>query len=388
MVLHSVADTFIHQYFVSGRFTERLNELEVEFLRGVGDSVDLLQKRCLHMLAPSIGLNRPRAMIAKPPKAGNSSLVQRERPNTSDSNTKMNRPSRTSRTRRPVSLVRPKLIGKSVEGAAVHAVAASRKRASSNQFKNVASAASAKRPPMPKVTRQMSKGDIANSTKSVTNASSNRPHRKDEDKMNGEMVRVSQDFTMLCTAESFQLQRLSSLQSKAVLKLATIWWPIKIKQTIPKAVGHFLFQKAAFAWNDSRPFPPIPEGTNKLFVPLFARYIAALNPGLQIVPIKLNPRSSRDYDSILLSSEVKNVRGCKVFVAVLLSRVKINGENIIRSEGAVLNLPRRSRSAQLRKGGGSLRNSMFIEKDAAGMAKLGYELHVSIMIENLPRLSR
>lgn len=380
--MRSIADPSFD--LLDDRFTERLNELEIAFLRGVGNSVDFLQKRCLRLLAPSIGLNIPRGMTAKS-KEENTPLAHRERSDSVDGTNKTNRPPKTNRSRRQVSLMRPKLIGKSVEGAAVHAVAASRRRASSNQFKNAAGGTPAKRPPVPKLARQSSRtGEVPSATKSVTN----RPPRKDQDELDEELVMVKQDFTMLCSTGSFQMRRLSSLHSTAVLKLATVWWPIKDKETIPKAVAEFLFQQAAFAWSDSRPFPPIPQGTNKLFIPLIARYMAALNPGLQIVPIKLNPRARKEYDSILLSSEVKNVRGCKVLVAVLLSRVKMNGKDIIRSEGAVLNLPRRSQSAQLRKGGWSLRNSMFTEKDAAGMAKLGYELHVSYIRFSITLMSK
>ncbi|CAJ1954420.1 unnamed protein product [Cylindrotheca closterium] len=364
---------------VLANLSERLNELEMKFLRDVGDSVGLLQKRCLHLLAPSLGFNRPRAMSIRRQEAETAQLTHRERSNNSGSAAKMDRPPRSKRTRRQVSLMRPKLIGKSVEGAAVHAVAASRKRASSNhQFKNVAG----KRPPVPRLTRQTSKnGDVGSSTKTEVDAQTTKSHRKDQTQMSEELVRVSQDYSMICMVKNFQIQRLSTLQSKALIKLATVWWPIKNKETIPKDVGQFLFRKAAFAWSDSRPFPPIPNGTGKFFIPLFARYLAALNPGLQIVPIRLNGSVSKEYDSILLSSEVKNVRGCKAFVAVLLSRVTIDGKDIIRSEGAVINLPRRSREAQLKKGGGTLRSSMFIEKDSAGMAKLGHELHQRLCLD-------
>lgn len=371
--LLSTSDTPLYP-FDHGSLAERMNELEMKFLRDVGDSVGLLQKRCLRLLAPSIGINRPTASNTKPQKAKNAQLIHRERSNNSNSTAKMNQPSRSNRTRRTVSLMRPKLIGKSVDGAVAHAVAASRKRASSNQFKNTA-----KRPPVPRLTRQTSRSvDVGSSTKALADASTNKSHRKDQTEMSEELVRVSQDYSTLCRVKDFQLKRVSTLQNRAVVKLAKVWWPIKNKETIPKDVGQFLFQNAALAWSDSRPFPPVPKVTSKFFIPLFARYITALIPGLQIVPIKLNPTGSKDYDSALLSSEVKNVRGCKVFVAVLLRRVKINGEDVIRSEGAVVNLPRRSREAQLKKGGGNLRKSMFIEKDAAGMAKLGYDLHVSL----------
>jgi hypothetical protein len=160
--------------FVRDSLSERLNELEMKFLRDAGDSVGLLQKRCLHLLAPTLGFNRPRAMDTKPQQAKTAQLAHRERPNNSDTAPKMNRPPRSSRIRRPVSLMRPKLIGKSVEGAAVHAVAASRKRASSNQFKNVAG----KRPPVPRLTRQTSRsGDVGSSTKTAADDLTNKSHR-------------------------------------------------------------------------------------------------------------------------------------------------------------------------------------------------------------------
>jgi hypothetical protein len=368
----------------------RLREADRSNLYAVGHSSHALQLRSLRILSPpSNGLKETtetekkstssyQTDSKKEQKADEERIRESEsRPRTAEANAP------TRKIRRPVSIRRPKLIGKSVDGAAMQAVAASRARASTNHFKNAGSTP-AKRPPRDTGSRDSSKssaGRTSAENEDPARASSARPPQASDssERRDETLVRVTSDFTMLTSAKHLPKRRLCSLQREAMRQLTSIWWPAKENQSIPRSIGDFLISMSPVIWSDACALPPLPRRIADIFPIPFAQWIAAWTPGLAILP--MTPRSGPNKlpDSVMLASEIRNVRGCKCLAVVRIARstVKRKGgsKDIVRSTGWILNLPRRSnKGPTLDSNATSMRT---LEKDSAGMNKLATDLHVS-----------
>eukprot|EP00980_Cylindrotheca_fusiformis_P022307 scaffold9191_cov114-Cylindrotheca_fusiformis.AAC.2 len=342
----------------------------------------LLQSRCLHVLAPSNGLNGVKEKLPANKPTTKVRLQAVSPPSlSSDTQNSENRPARRSKIRRPVFIRRPKLVGKSVEGAAMQAVAASRKRASSNQFKNVATSNPTRRPSNSRISRPSRDGQTGDASRSTAKsppslASEPLASHKEEEEQDETLERVKGDFLLLCSAKESQLQRRSAVHRLALLRLATLWWPRNKVIGLPFAVGKFLVCKSPLAWSDSRPLPPLPTEIQEFFTVAFARYIVAFTPGLKLVPLVPSRFGTKQGDSVLLSSEIKNVRGCKCLAVVLISKaVSSRDDTVIRCQTVVLNLVRRSKARKNMKTGANIKGTLSFEKDAAGMDKLAADLH-------------
>ena len=286
------------------------------------------------------------------------------------------------RIRRPTSIRRPKLIGKSVEGAALQAVAASRKRASSNQFKSRTGPPLAAKGGRGSALRDLPKAQGAGggmtrgtirSTERQTIAL-RQPSKQHDQKLS----RLRMDYFNLLAERSQQACRQSSLYQSSRLRLASIWWPRDLQQRIPASVANFLLSTAPKVWNDTCALPPLPGGIAPLFIPTFARWVAALSTGLELVSF---PASSTLPSGILLCSTVRNVRGTKCCVVVRISLMKTllsrPSSTAVMSEGWILSLPRRAASSQKRKEDTNVRSSALTTKDSVGMDVLATEIHVS-----------
>lgn len=295
------------------------------------------------------------------------------------------------RIRRPVSIRRPKLVGKSVEGAAMQAVAASRKRASSNQFKNVGNAPLIKRPPTNQNVQDSTKASIGRPPIGKADQASKIPphplqtvrNQREHEERDETLLRAKDDFKMLCSIKHGGLRRLSALQRGATIMLANVWWPRKQNQTIPSTVAKFIVSKTPMAWSDACAFPLLPGETMvDMFVPVFSRWITTFTPGLEILPLVSTKASGTNSDSVFLSSGIRNVRGCKCLAVVKITKTPSRsvGHNIVRCEGWVLNLPRRSVEEQRSKLNANSTSLLSLEKDSAGMDKLTSDLHVSPLL--------
>jgi hypothetical protein len=382
---------------LSRRIVTRLGESDRSGQRAAGRKAVALQLRSIRILSPPAdgfkdNFTGPEKETIEPrrtatTKEEKSTTEERHNkgtyPRAQVLNSQPPGPTPIRRIRRPVSIMRPKLVGKSVEGGALQAVAASRARASTNHFKNVASATSqSKRPPVPANARDSRPPKSDSSTKDGAQGSR---HPKDLANRDETLARIKGDFSMLCSANTGLICRRNSLQRDALVLLSNLWWPFKQKQsqnqTIARNIGDFLLSKAPIAWNDSCFSPPLPRKMADVFASSFARWVAAWTPGLEVLPVSLPTGSAMLPNSVLLASEIKNVHGCKCLAVVRISKVmKGRHKTIVRSEGWVVHLPRRARVANRRKCDSSSTSMLSFEKDATGMDKLATELHVSTTV--------
>jgi hypothetical protein len=383
----------------------QLNETDRSALLAAGRSTAALQLRSLRILSPDASRLQDTAGTRKAvasksskapsPKSKKQSVAPEAARNADPDNRQKDAESRDSETgptrkiRRPTNMRRPKLIGKSVEGAAMQAVAASRTRASTNRFKTPPPPPQPKRPPREsgpardiikaaplRKPAPQSDSSLTESSRSAQGFRSQKEPQKRDDILS----RVSNDFRLLSSSNASITRRLSSLQREALLALSNVWWPRKDGQTIPKTVGEFLLSKSPITWSDACFIPPLPTRMSDIFPLAFSNWIAAWTPGLDILPLPPTNSPSKLPDYVLLSSEIKNVRGCKCLAVVRITKVRGSktGRNkaIVRCEGWVLNLPRRSRMDQVKRLDSNAASMLSKENDSAGMDKLASDLHV------------
>lgn len=370
-----------------------LHEVNVSNLADTSRASNQLQRRSLGWLSPGFVEAPSKRRTQQPSKKSEEKATKRI-----DSNTNVkvptNEPAR--RIRRPTMIRRPKLIGKSVEGAAMQAMAASRKRASTNQFKSKTNptATGAKAPMRSQPNREPGRFRSNVGTESNLARSEPRTHRVQTEQKDENLTHVLNDFSSLCSRTHGQLTRLNSAEAKARLQLADVWWPQIPSQTIPKSVAEFLISKAPNAWNDVSALPPLPSGVLDIFIPTLARWIVALTPGLELLSVSSSSSNNGNnkIDSLLLSTEIRNVHGTKCCAILRISLIKFQSSKhripIVRSEGWILNLRRRpkdSKASKKVKRYTNMRSSHVMEKDSAGMDKVLVDIHVSFNCINFFR---
>lgn len=341
-----------------------------------------LQFQNLRMLSPPAKVKevKDQQKTPKPPLTKNASPTKNTGPTsqqTTDSGT-----GATRRIRRPVMIRRPKLVGKSVEGAAMQAVAASRKRASSNQFKNNMAVSVPSRKPAIQAPNTgkaiLSKTDA--DTKLLRRPPTTLRRQKDKEQQDPNLIRVKDDFMALCNYDFWQMRRQSSRQRDATLLLSNMWWPRKTNHVIPWAVADFIMSQTPLTWTSTCPVPSFPSKIADSFLPIFARWLATFTPGLDLLPTKYHNLAAKSKP-VFLCSTTKNVRGRKCLSVIRISigknAARKEAPAIIRFHGWVLTLARRSKKEQLKKLDANVTTSTLLEKDAAGLDKLTTDIQVS-----------
>jgi hypothetical protein len=362
-----------------------LREADTANLAIAGRISHSLQQKSLHTLSPGFVDTkvdrRVKTTAAQLPPKPKPKFEASDEPKTLEhsSNTTPIR-----RIRRPTMIRRPKLIGQSIEGSAMQAVAASRKRASTNQFKNKTSPKPIRSPitrdanlPRPGLTSSAEVGSDRKLKKSINSLDQN-------EETDGILALVMADNVRLCTTDYGQLRRLSSLHREGRIRLTDLWWPRSLAQSIPLSVANYLISSAPKGWTDICSFPPLPGGVENVFIPSIARWIVALTPGLSVLSVS-SAANVPEKNSLLLCSNIKNVRGSKCFTVVRIAISQAKKSRLhapfVSCEGWVLNLPRRSNTAQKSKKAkpnASMKTTSVMEKDSAGMDKTLTDVHVSL----------
>jgi hypothetical protein len=265
----------------------------------------------------------------------------------------------------------------------MQAVAASRKRASSNQFRNIPSQAIKQggRATSRKDALQAGRGRPGTPTTTPSDHQLIRPVRNSNVKGDDKAARVKIDYLRICALKQLQLRRTGSLQRYAGLHLMNVWWPRSPSHNIPPSVLEILQSTAPKGWQDICSLPPLPGRVTNIFIPTFARWIAALTPGLELARTIDGPNeyAERNSGSVYLCSTTRNVHGTKCCAIVRLSLIDTSRRRAptVRAEGWMLNLPRRSAAAQRRKGDIHLKSASNLGRDSVGMDVLMAEAHVS-----------
>ena len=387
-------DLFIHEFNLiivsSCSISTILREADNSAIADSNRSSRQLQRRSLGALSPDhTGVKQDKVNKVTPqpaPKPGKKqSITEKDPPRTPNASSvapNVDGPAR--RIRRPTMIRRPKLIGKSVEGAAMQAVAASRKRASTNQFKNRTNPAQGVNAP---VVRQPTIKESTNPRTSSTVAADRpvtRTVQKRKEENDETLVRVRKDFELLCSEKRKQLLRISSRQQEARLSLANIWLPRVPSHFIPISIAEFLTSIAPKAWDDVCSLPPLPGGVKDIFLPTIARWIVALNPGLELLSVQSSPNKTdgqKMQNSVFLASTIRNVRGSKCCAISRISMLDSTSSRqrvpTVKIQGWLLNLPRRAKTPRRLKLDSPSKCSFPIEKDSTGMDLLLTQTHVS-----------
>lgn len=377
--------TFIsfHLFSLKTKFLE----VDTSNLTDTSRGSNLLQRRSLGNLSPGFVEATTKKRTQQPARNIETQSKQ-EKDKTKNIETPSSGPTR--RIRRPTMIRRPKLIGKSVEGAAMQAVAYGRKRASTNQFKNKTSSTTGTARTQLNSDRARARGTTVRKIEPTLARSQNKVQEKKRD---DNWVRVVNDFLSLSSATQGKLGLLSFIQSKARLKLADIWWPRSASQIIPKSVAELLVLLSPSAWNNVCALPPLPGGVSDTFIPTLARWIVAIKPGLQILSVSSSSsQPNKRIDSMLLCTEVRNIRGTKCCGITRLSLTESKStrqrRTLVRSEGWILNLRRRPKASKKNRRQTNAKSSYFTEKDAAGMDKVLADVYVSTTMHHNLRFHR
>ena len=371
----------------------RLQELEKSSLEIVGRSGHALQYRSLKVLSPPPEVQEAKTQQYYSRTTSAVTAVTQTHESTSTGQLPETQPGPRRRIPRPVVIRQPKLIGKSVEGAAMQAVAASRKRASSNQFKNASSAASIRRSSLLTPSKDgaqgsgsklaVTAGDGGSRRVVRSPAGTRRPNEQDDD--DEETMRIKADFKIVSQKKEWKARRRSGRLRDYTVFLSNIWWPRLQTNVVSLSLAEFVISKSPMAYCDPCLSLPFPSGLDSSFVPLFARWIAAFSPNIYILnTAAAGAGNSKANESIILASGIKNVRGIKGLSIVKISKTIAKGvAGVVRLQGWIVRLPRRTHRDQLKKSNANVISTSFREKDATGLDKLASDLHVSLRTKDL-----
>lgn len=371
-----------------------MQEAENASLEKVGRSCYSLQHRSLKYLSPPTKAQA--AKVSQVARSSSSAAVVplRRHPSAEVGAEAFTDPAIDSGSRRriprPVTIRQPKLIGKSVEGGAMKAMAASRQRASSNQFKNMAGPAPLRRPTKSHVSsREDGKSTVSNAESTAGEGGTGRNGRAltgvarrsiEKKKVDEETNRMNVDFTVVYQQMFWKARRPGSLQRDSIVYLSSLWWPKQQTETVPKALVDVVMRKSPIVWSDACPLPPFPSGLGSLFVSLFTRWLVTVAPNMTVVNItNAVSGASKEEEYMVLASVIKNVRGVKGLVVMKISRSSgKRPTSIIRSQGWLLRLPRRTRRDKVKKSRANVTSTCFAEKDSTALDLLSSDVHVRL----------
>lgn len=361
----------------------RLQEMDSSFLSSTGESVASLQHRSLGRLAPAYTLKKspaPMEQLRDSLQQKSSNLSSSSQANRNDlvvigdrSRPPVPRPTMHSQTIR-----RPKLVGKSVEGSAIQAVARSRARASSSRFRG------GSQPTIiatPKIHNGSLKGGRSPAIRTVTRKSSD-PRRLPqgqemlESPVEGKELRAATKEVEIAVYKQ-GLVRQSTLRAAAFKNLIRTRWPVRSDQTMSQSLAEYIFAVGYVAWNEVSTMLPLPEKLMDAFLISFGQTLAAWTPGLERVPT-MSPNIG--VSSFLLMGKTRSVRNCKCFVVVRLSTstmiVNSDRKVIVLSEGRLLTMPRHSKRV-----GKGYNSQTIMEHSSTGLDKLSSELHAVLGLQ-------
>ena len=291
-------------------------------------SVHSLQKRCLRILSPPVTKHDPPdSRKAVKLEAAESNEKKEQSKNmrggpvaktAADSARPEKPPSR--RIQRPTSIRRPKLIGKSVEGAAMQAMAASRHRARSVATRGAS--------PFQKTSKSeaLAEGPGA---KIIVASSTKRDESRDE----GQQVdaQLSQDQGALVPELAFLLKGYAatlSLTSPSpfhhswiIEALLNMYWPAKpAKGAVPSSLCGFLITRSVHLWSSACVPFGFPDRMMENVSGYFAQWLSMSNPEFNLLQLDaLSQRATMVSPSSTVMVELKRVNGRNLCVVLRTS---------------------------------------------------------------------
>ena len=286
----------------------KLKEEDASLLETARRTSDRLQKRSLGFLSPAASSELIRKRFA-----GQQSQASLPTPDitTVPRQTQVRSHGDTSKVEtrkavRPIAIRRPKLIGKSVDGSAVHAVQASRARAS---FKG------SHGPPQSTGARGVASSSSMNSKALLVprkgpegrqRKDSRRALTPEEKKMN----RVVHEFKARMTRDQLLIRRHSLLQNTTNAFLCALW-PYKNDSVQITAAGEFLMSQTSLEFVSTVELLAFPMGMLDTFTNAFATYLCASLGGFHIVGTSKKDPSRPPI--VFLGGEVRKMKGIQCF---------------------------------------------------------------------------
>lgn len=303
------------------------------------NSVHSLQKRCLQILSPPVTKHEPpssRSAITRTEKSEPKTIVEDKEKSKAAITGVVSKPDTDSarlgkppsrRIQRPTSIRRPKLIGKSVDGAAVQAMAASRARASatrgSSPFQKASKAAKSKE--VIAVDRKAEKNLASPATKTGLQEDGQHPAElnQDQNALAAELSLLVKNYiaTMpLRAASPFH-------HSRIVQALIDRTWLMNPERPLGPAAREFLLTRSLHLWSSAcEPFG-YPDRMMKDISGYFAQWLKMSSAEFNLLqldapshhPSELSPSST-------LIVELKRIHNRKLCV-VLKTSLKFKSGN-------------------------------------------------------------
>ena len=360
-----------------------LEEKEKQLLALTSHSRESLQRRALRLLSPYS--NSAAAKVDPKPKEDIDQRNSKSKLIASSAGESVEKEHNTGeRTyqprrhiRRPVNIRKPTLIGKSVDGAARHAVAASRARASSNLFKgNLSTSSNAQTGRKPVDSSRRGSGDRL--TIGIDGANSDR-QQSSLNRSNREKIGVASlqsSYKRVLTADHL---RPHSAQVKASSISTRNHWPTKRPIDMTSSVSDLVLHEGSMMWTEASSVLPLPPRLVETLVSSFAQSMAVWTPELSLVPVQSCCKSA---SLAILSGELRAVRKCKGVTVVKVSRMRVVGPNqnssMILLQTYLLTMPRREKDGKRTTKKRRYNSWALIEKDAAGTDLLSCSLRSTL----------
>ena len=320
----------------------------------------LLQRRSLQALAPPATKQSQPATRAKEKCERRSSVkkVEKEQHLTEKEPVPKTRPidetdqpvkTPTRRIQRPTLIRRPKLVGKSVEGAAVQAMAASRARASANRFNPVGSSPLQKTTQKTAPSRTTRPGDrvahrsassssptVANSVE-TDNHAPEKPSNREAASVPAFSLILKEYATMMSTTLASPLQ-----QSRMIQTLINKWWFDNPERPVHPVIRDFLLSRSVFMWSNSFELLGFPDRMAKYVSGYFAQWLKMTNPEFDILHLDT---PSRDDSLVSPAStivvELKRFNDLKLCIALQISLIYQTGDRspMLRCKAWMIMLP-------------------------------------------------
>jgi hypothetical protein len=288
----------------------------------------------------------------------------------------------TLRVTRPVSIRRPKLTGKSVEGAAIHALAASRARASSSVFRNSSTSskkmvASSRLPPSGLSTMRVV----------PTTSGDSRPHVQSDPcfQQDSGVSHLLRNMSRQSWATESSLVREYEVYRRSIQFLASSGWSPRGDQiTFDDDTANFLFSMSHFAWIESYKLGHLPGWVSTSLASSLASVISSFCTDLRSPPYFMSRKRTGTHleTCVLLAGRTRNVQSCKC-TAVLLVRAGnlFSDEQSVTIECRILSFHRRSASRTLLTADRSCRPASDLE--ATSFDKVSSDMHRAIPLDSV-----